>query len=275
MIFCPNKNSKEFQELSSLVGENQAYFLWNEYKGEVPKSVYSNIKEGVENIFVNNPELFKIGTQEQYSQYLDTIFPDSKIKDIIYHGTNKKFDKFDDSKRGSRDSGLYGKAHYFSKAEEVAYEFYGRKNKKPLAVIVNSSNPFIETKEHNYEKDVFHILDNNSEYDSATDNKHQIEIAIRNSNQIHILGSKQDIEGFKNYVNNKPKFLTQENNNSVQNTYTNHITYSQSLEKARQMLPDFNEKDLRFVVQSTLGVPIVDNTGLFTNIFSTPSFILE
>ncbi|HQJ57084.1 MAG TPA: hypothetical protein PLH46_05525 [Caldisericia bacterium] len=57
MIFCPNKNSKEFKELVSSVGENRAYFLWNKYKGEVPKSVYSNIKEGVENIFVNNPEL--------------------------------------------------------------------------------------------------------------------------------------------------------------------------------------------------------------------------
>ena len=73
MIYCPNKNSKEFQELSSLVGENRAYFLWNKYKGEVPKSVYSNIKEGVENIFVNNPVLSTIGTPKQYSQYLESL----------------------------------------------------------------------------------------------------------------------------------------------------------------------------------------------------------
>ena len=207
MIFCPNKNSKEFKKLVSSVGENRAYFLWNKYKGEVPKSVYSNIKEGVENLFENNPELFKIGTQQLYSQYIESLNKpntnpvlkgnqqeqvkkfaelqerlnnkeflegaknafesskglqewgtqeqyndyiarvslgivknptsggynyDSKIKDIIYHGTDKKFNKFDDSKRGSTDSGLYGKAHYFSKSKEVAYEFYGRKNKKPL-----------------------------------------------------------------------------------------------------------------------------------------------
>ena len=73
MIFCPNKNSKEFQDLVSSVGENQAYFLWNKYKGEVPKSVYSNIKEGVENIFVNNPVLSTIGTPKQYSQYLESL----------------------------------------------------------------------------------------------------------------------------------------------------------------------------------------------------------
>lgn len=73
MIFCPNKNSKEFQDLASSVGENRAYFLWNKYKGEVPKSIYSNIKEGVKDIFEQNPELAKIGSKEQYSQYLESL----------------------------------------------------------------------------------------------------------------------------------------------------------------------------------------------------------
>ena len=44
------------------------------------------VKEGVEEIFEFTPELDTIGTQEQYSQYLDSIFPDSKVKDIVYHG---------------------------------------------------------------------------------------------------------------------------------------------------------------------------------------------
>ena len=41
MIYCPNKNSKEFQDLASSVGENRAYFLWNKYKGEVPDSYFT------------------------------------------------------------------------------------------------------------------------------------------------------------------------------------------------------------------------------------------
>ena len=41
------------------------------------------VKEGVEDLFESNPELANIGTQTQYSQYLDTIFPDSKVKDIL------------------------------------------------------------------------------------------------------------------------------------------------------------------------------------------------
>ena len=37
-----------------------------------------------------------------YSQYLDTVFPNSKVKDIVYHGTKAEFDKFDKSKLGSK-----------------------------------------------------------------------------------------------------------------------------------------------------------------------------
>ena len=33
---CPNKNSKEFKELSAARGEKIAYYLWNKYDGYVP-----------------------------------------------------------------------------------------------------------------------------------------------------------------------------------------------------------------------------------------------
>jgi effector-binding domain-containing protein len=57
---------------------------------------YTNvIKPGVTELFESNLELANIGTQQQYSAYLETIFPDSKVKDIVYHGTNLNFDKFD------------------------------------------------------------------------------------------------------------------------------------------------------------------------------------
>jgi len=46
------------------------------------------IKEGIDFVFEQNPELAKIGTKEQYSKYLDSIFPKSKLKGIVYHGTS-------------------------------------------------------------------------------------------------------------------------------------------------------------------------------------------
>lgn len=50
--------------------------------GLAPSTDVPQVKEGVEFIFEQNPELASIGTQEQYSQYLDTILPDSKVEEI-------------------------------------------------------------------------------------------------------------------------------------------------------------------------------------------------
>ena len=58
------------------------------------KETANKIKKGVDFVFEQNPELIKIGTKEQYSEYLDTIFPDSKVKDIVYHASPNKFSEF-------------------------------------------------------------------------------------------------------------------------------------------------------------------------------------
>jgi len=47
------------------------------------------VKPGVQELFDTNPELASVGTPEQYSAYLDSIFPESKVKDVVYHGTDK------------------------------------------------------------------------------------------------------------------------------------------------------------------------------------------
>ena len=73
------------------------------------------IKPGVQELFNTNPELASIGTVEQYSAYLDSIFPDSKVKDIVYHGSNKKFDVVDISKS------KYQKGFYFAKNKSIAF----------------------------------------------------------------------------------------------------------------------------------------------------------
>ena len=65
---------------------------------------YSNtsVKEGVNSLFENNKELKQIGNEKLYSAYLDTIFPDSKVKDIVYHGTDAEFDKFNKELSGNK-----------------------------------------------------------------------------------------------------------------------------------------------------------------------------
>lgn len=230
------------------------------------------IKDGVDFVFEQNPELTKIGTRQQYSKYLDTIFPNSKLRQIYRHGTSAVFDKFDLKYFGKTDTGDRGYAFYFSPnlfssvgldpESDYAYVKY---------VLLNSVNPYYKKKEispefyfnrtdkfgdinqkiedlnrvrqnwiskaNNNDIDYAFFLeftgdrDNNSELIDFIENKidnridtikkeyeeikkmdinisgsydsivvDDFEVAIADPDKIHILGSKSDIEGFKEFV---------------------------------------------------------------------------
>jgi hypothetical protein len=53
----------------------------------ISENISNNIKSGVEFVYKQQPELTNIGTPEQYSRYLGSIFPNSKVKGIFYHGS--------------------------------------------------------------------------------------------------------------------------------------------------------------------------------------------
>ena len=159
-----------------------------------------NIKPGVPELFESNPELANIGTQEQYSQYLNTIFPDSKVKDIVYHGTDKLFEQFskDAEKATIADQGIF-----FAPTKNQA-----RNSGKVIVKAVINSNPLISDDriERISEKKKQELLSQgyngyvysyNKTISSADD------IVVFEPEQIHILGSKQDIEGFKEFANQK------------------------------------------------------------------------
>ena len=114
-VTCPNKNHPDFIKLSNSVGELEATLIFQN----------QNVKEGVDFVFDENPELAKIGNREQYSQYLDTIFPDSKVKDIVYHGSFYTFDKFnkETKNRTQVTSELGRKAFYFSNDIDTAKSY--------------------------------------------------------------------------------------------------------------------------------------------------------
>jgi len=177
-------------------------FMTKEEKGETQTS--TSVKEGVSELFESNPELAKLGTIEQYSQYLDTIFPDSQVKDIVYHGTDAEFDKFDFTKEGKRNK---GQGLYFSVFKKAA-ENYG-KNIIPSLLNSKSIKEVNITRGQNY-GDIGKVF-KNSNYDTVygfsdlNRNKefndiYNSEYVVFEPEQIHILGSKQDIEGFKEFV---------------------------------------------------------------------------
>jgi hypothetical protein len=175
------------------------------FKQFVNENIGVNIKSGVNLLYQQYPELSNIGTQEQYSQYIDTIFPNSKIKNILYHSSPNKIEKFRDNLFGTYFSyspiqGTYGNVIY--------------------CVLLNINNPLIKPKpEDNSEvKEIYNKeyrnYNNPSSFspegirtykydasiESSTVTKEGVQIRVRTPEQIHILGSKQDIEGFKNFI---------------------------------------------------------------------------
>lgn len=175
------------------------------FKQFVNENIGVNIKSGVNLLYQQYPELSNIGTQEQYSQYIDTIFPNSKIKNILYHSSPNKIEKFRDS--------LFGT--YFSYSP-----IQGTYGNVINCVLLNINNPLIKPKpEDNSEvKEIYNKeyrnYNNPSSFspegirtykydasiESSTVTKEGVQIRVRTPEQIHILGSKQDIEGFKNFI---------------------------------------------------------------------------
>ena len=168
----------------------------NTFKSAQPSQQQGNIKEGVKELFESNLKLATIGTPEQYSQYLDTIFPDSKVKDIVYKGAPENY-PIQKSISPSLGEGIT-----FTSDKEWAKSYTkGGKNPTLYTALINVKNPIIlndnidnlsETEQDNY------IKQKNTKINDGTISLN--EYLVVEPEQIHILGSKQDIEGFKKFT---------------------------------------------------------------------------
>jgi len=184
--------------------------LWNTEINE-NKIEKHYIKEGVDFAFKQTPELSSIGTMEQYSEYLDTIFSESKVKDIVYHRTVEQFSAFDKSKTKQ----INGYRFYFSPINTGRYGQYVMQavlNIKNLAEPYNDNFINDVKKEHpeytEGKSEYFHlpaqIYANASKYGYdgvyAFEGTNDDEYSVYEPEQINVLGSEQDIESFKKFM---------------------------------------------------------------------------
>ena len=221
----------------------------------------SLIKEGVVNRATADEQSLKFNidykqqAQQLYSQYLDTIFPDSKVKDIVYHGSKSKLtgDLIPSNK------GTFGKGIYFTGNQEAAdyfsYTDIDDFSLEPtetsdkgdvVTAIVNITNPATAKEVGGGTKQVIlnnTYIDSNRISEKSKNNDGIIgeregvtntgtEYIVKSSKQIHILGSKQDIEGFKQFVSNKEKGYSPESLKQVElleNKSPEFLAYPQEL----------------------------------------------
>lgn len=142
--------------------------------------------------------------QQLYSQYLDTIFPDSKVKDIVYHGTdfNKDNVNFKTDRGGIFLASTSIYASYFSEQE----------NAYPALINFNNIYQAKGLTDNIGKEEISQIKAKG--FDSVVgkggiskmqQHKNDLEYIAFEPEQIHILGSKQDVEGFKEFVANQQK----------------------------------------------------------------------
>jgi hypothetical protein len=210
-IYDPNSkyNQKYPEDIKSKDAEDLRKFIEKEIG--VENKLYPS-KEGI------TPQQ-KQQAQQLYSQYLDTIFPDSKVKDIVYRGAEKGIEKHRAYSHWTLRKAI---AENFAKQGVNLNKKDESKNTVYFALL-NIKNLIrsieITDKEHkergfdaaasfpNQQKPDGTYYENEEANESIQliDKNLNNEITVFEPEQIHILGNKQDIEGFKEFVDKTPQ----------------------------------------------------------------------
>ena len=210
-----------------------------------PTQQASEVKEGASEVFNDSSELSSIGTEQQYSSYLDTVFPDSKVEDIVYHGTDYLFDKFQKKVNPSNNykGNKYNGGWFFAGRKETSESYTGSKalakitnflsiskDKSPnvYSILLNVKNPVIEDRKGErgigFDEVNKAISDGKDAYiakNVVDPNVLDDVYVVFNEENIHILGSKQDIQGFKEFVSKSAAPVEQQIKKSE---YEVHVT---------------------------------------------------
>lgn len=146
----------------------------------------TSVKEGVEELFNSNPELSSIGTAQQYSQYLDNIFPNSKVKDIVYRGSEKEDNKLFQYWTNNRtEAYMYAKANV-TKGGNITERI-------PIRIIKNNLKKYINDKygEKTFES---YILDKRDYLNQVSETEYELQLPTWYKEDIKL--DKQDENDF-------------------------------------------------------------------------------
>lgn len=194
--------------------------LWNNPKRKFGFDLNEeeSFNNDVDLIYQQHPELANIGTKQQYVQYLDTIYPNSSVKNIVYHGTNAK--EIEGGRLRPSSQGVYGEGIYV----QTKQDFTGTFGSNTLFLKIDTKKPFpfnngntlnklwltirdkhsktktaywAETAKEEFQDEIKRLGYDSIRTEEAGDNLYYI---LFNPEQTHILGTKEDIQVFQRFV---------------------------------------------------------------------------
>jgi len=178
-------------------------------------------------VFEQNPAIEETGSRKEYMEYVQSIFPESKVKQVLFHGGRKGIDKFmtpkdpDFKKNKGIGTSTQDYGIYFTADKGMAKQYsmgHKKQDRQIYCVLVNAENPvftnvwFALQIRKAINEDVFwpaKITD--KDYKKLVDSGHDSiiwsgergEVIVFNPEQIHILGTQEDLDKFKQWKNNK------------------------------------------------------------------------
>jgi hypothetical protein len=213
------------------------------------------VKPGVQELFDSSPELASVGTPEQYSQYLDSIFPDSKVKDVVYHGVTKGREAYNNilqngflttnKSNWSTDKDKKFKGVFFTDVSTAtSYGVNLERELRPeerdfvIPAILNVET-LITPKIGLVSGTVTKLRDENPNVqnlgvqgEEGSEGVHENTVVFE-PEQIHILGNENDVQGFRQFVSGQGTSLQKSESETLP---------SNASPKTLKIIRDFLEK---------------------------------
>ena len=237
-------------ELGTKVWKGNLNRAVNNFKEKFGKDKVINTEKYLSDLFITPQQ--KQQALQLYSQYLNTIFPDSQVKDIVYNASNYNSE--------IPNNTIFKQGLFLTTQLQYARNFAKEKQKKFLnALIINSQNLKYADKYTIQQIGRNESLANDLDIDDLDYIDYLIEGGLSKENaiefvkkqtfdtlyyietefgikdkygfvgneyvvfkpeQIHILGNKQDIEEFKEFAKNETDTYNEETNNYNEDTDT-------------------------------------------------------
>lgn len=157
-------------------------------------------EKGIDFIFKQNPTFETIGTKEQYATYLTTIFPNSKVQDIVFFGSINEITAWRNNQHFGSLNAAISRATFL---KQITARF--DKQSYIYPVILNIKN-IKRVNDADYAWDSV-IQDAKSEkydglvYLNNNEGKDADSYVIFEPTQAFTLGTQQDLEWFTTYIN--------------------------------------------------------------------------
>jgi hypothetical protein len=177
-------------------------------------AAYANKQEGLDFIYEQNPELADIGNSDQYSIYINSLlnekFPDTQVREIVYHGTAEpnKIEKFNPRQGRIYFSDSLTAARYANWDEQGRLEENNDAvtKKQVIPAIINLKEPVtldgVDFKETETNKEGDGIIGLNIKDPLGGI---ETQYVVRDASQVYILGSQEDVEGFREFMKTAPE----------------------------------------------------------------------